>query len=114
TEVVDLMASMIIARHIRVMQRYIPPGAASETEKEQAKPLARSSQAPQPRRSQVVEEEEEDTFGPDVMQEPQAGALVKAAASGVPFCEECDKAAAKRAAEAQKSAAPVADEGPEE
>jgi hypothetical protein len=39
----------------------------------------------------------ETTFGPDLDVAAQVAALVQAAQDGVPFCEECAKAAAKRA-----------------
>ncbi|MDE2145281.1 MAG: hypothetical protein KGJ24_01185 [Burkholderiales bacterium] len=53
-----------------------------------------------PRRSAPVEPAApaETTFGADVDAEAMAQALVQAAQDGVPFCEECARAAARAAA----------------
>lgn len=55
-------------------------------------PAAPAPSAPQPQSRH--EEPEEDTFGGDHDGAGQAGALIGAAQSGVPFCEECARAAA--------------------
>ncbi len=63
---------------------------------------ARASAAPAPaappRAVSAVAAAAETTFGPDLAVAAMVAVLVQAAQQGVPFCEECVKAAAKRAA----------------
>lgn len=51
-----------------------------------------------PRAASMVAAAAETTFGPDLAVAAMVAVLVQAAQQGVPFCEECAKAAVKRAA----------------
>ena len=69
-----------------------PAAAASPSAPAASSPRAASAAAPAPAA--------ETTFGPDLDVVAQVAVLVQAARDGVPFCEECAKAAAKRGLEA--------------
>jgi hypothetical protein len=69
-------------------------GAAADAASSTAAPPAPSPRPPASRER----EPESPTFPPDHAPSAQAAALTAAALTGVPFCEECARAAAERAA----------------
>ncbi len=71
------------------------PGSTGD--EEQAPAPAPSTATPQKSTSTKRDEPDQPTFTNDHDVRAQIGTLVAAAASGVPFCEECAKAAAARA-----------------
>ena len=74
---------------LRPLAQTARPAATAQPAPAASSPRAAPAAAPAP--------DAETTFGPDLDVAAQVAVLVQAAQDGVPFCEECAKAAAKRA-----------------
>ena len=94
-EILDYLALQMVRKRLFVVRRLVLPrgGAGDETQQPKA-----SAAAPAPARSAAAPEPDPPTFDPDVQQDQQAGALIAASKDGVPFCEECARLAAGKAA----------------
>lgn len=94
-EVVDYLALQMVRQRLFVVRRLILPRGGTDDEAQQPKA---SAAAPAPAPSAKVAEPDPPTFDPDLQQDQQAGGLIAASKDGVPFCEECARAAAGKAA----------------
>jgi hypothetical protein len=92
-EVVNYLATQLTTQRLLVLRQIIvrlgTPG--SDNVREQPKP------AGAPVRGEKETEPDEPTFS-DLLEDDQAAALIGAAQDGVPFCEECARAAQEQAA----------------
>ena len=77
---------------LRALTQSVPPAAAPATEAPASRPRTAPAPAPTPAA--------DTTFEPNLDVAAQVSALKQAAQDGVPFCEECARAAAKQTLEA--------------
>ena len=94
-EVLDFLARQMAAQRLVVVRRLILSRGGSSDESQQATAPG-SAASPQVRDRTL--EPDPPTFDPDVQQDQQAGALIGASKDAVPFCEECARLAAGKAA----------------
>jgi hypothetical protein len=92
SEVLTYLALQLATQRVYVTRRIVLSTGTSSEETRQGTQLKPSGGGPAG--STKSNEPDPSTFGPDAMQDQQAAALIAASADGVPFCEECARAAA--------------------
>jgi hypothetical protein len=97
-EILRTVSWLLAGKRLTVVDRYVQPAFAVGAQQEVRMPLPqRAAAAPAPS-SPSPAEPDPDTFPLDLLHDVQAAALVSASQSGVPFCEECARAAQEGAA----------------
>jgi hypothetical protein len=96
SEVLHYLALQSLVQRLFVIRRVILHSGTSSDEDQE--PAERPEAAAEKARRDNTAEPDPPTFGPDVLQDQQAGGLIAASADGVPFCEECARLAAEKAA----------------
>lgn len=97
SEVLHYLALQSLAERLFVIRRIIlHSGTGSEDGQQQ--PAERTGASAETVRRDKTAEPDPPTFAPDALQDQQAGSLIAASQEGVPFCEECARRAAGKAA----------------
>jgi hypothetical protein len=96
SQVLNYLAQQLLIGRLFVIRRVIFHSGGSYDEDQAATKRPEASGATV--RSEKTAEPDPPTFAPEALQDQQAGSLMAASAEGVPFCEECARRAAQKAA----------------